>query len=93
MTLITVRDCHETITSFSDGNLEISQRIQKWMYLNEISCRFDPSSTPLDFMFRQLFHRLFIMSPAFIRVCFSFLLSPLEESEYIYVVFRVFEGK
>ncbi|KAK8812728.1 hypothetical protein WA538_004585 [Blastocystis sp. DL] len=57
----TVRECHETLKAFSSGDMEISQRIQK----------FDPSSTPMSFMFRQLFNRLLIMSPAFIRRCLN----------------------
>lgn len=36
----------------------------------------------MDFMFRQLFNRLFIVSPAFIRVFVKGLPQRIEESKY-----------
>ncbi|KAK8816049.1 hypothetical protein WA556_000995, partial [Blastocystis sp. ATCC 50177/Nand II] len=53
----TITACTSTLLTFSNGDMAVYKRIQK----------FDKSVTPMDFMFRQLFNRLFIMSPAFIR--------------------------
>ena len=48
--------------------MAVYKRIQKCRFGGALTTRFDKSVTPMDFMFRQLFNRLFIMSPAFIRV-------------------------
>ena len=65
----TIAVCRSTIAAFTNGDMAVYQRIQKFVYYGGYESRFDNSGTPLDFMFRQLFHRLFIVCPAFIRVC------------------------
>ena len=65
----TISVCRSTIAAFTNGDMAVYQRIQKFEQGEGLRPRFDNSVTPLDFMFRQLFHRLFIVSPAFIRVC------------------------
>ena len=65
---VTIAVCRSTIAAFTNGDMAVYQRIQKFGLCGNLKSRFDSSVSPLDFMFRQLFHRLFIVSPTFIRV-------------------------
>lgn len=78
----TISVCRSTIAAFTNGDMAVYQRIQKFEQGGGLRPRFDNSVTPLDFMFRQLFHRLFIVSPAFIRVCSHIFVLGVEKPEY-----------
>ena len=70
----TIIDCQNTLAAFSNGDHAIYLRIKKYLSFVRFILRFDLNSTPLDFLFRQLFLRLFIVSPSFTRVFFLFCL-------------------
>lgn len=78
----TISVCRSTIAAFTNGDMAVYQRIQKFGKGGGLRPRFDNSVTPLDFMFRQLFHRLFIVSPAFIRVRSQVFVLELEKPEH-----------
>ena len=63
-----ISNCSNTLLLFTRDNSETRKRIHRFTFFSCVICRFDPNQSPLDFLYRQLFLRLFIMSPTFIRV-------------------------
>ena len=64
----TLSVCKTSVTAVMSGDPIVFKRITSYIRIRCVFHRFGYSIYPLEFLYRQLFFRLIVMSPEFVRV-------------------------